>query len=91
MVMITLAMSSKIIDLLLHNYYYYYHHHIQSLLTIELNDDCRIDVKDLLAEGIRNGWSELPPRMYQVIAHKRYFKGEIEVGVSFQRQVMVHV
>ncbi|XP_023529262.1 16 kDa phloem protein 1 [Cucurbita pepo subsp. pepo] len=48
--------------------------------------DVKIDVKDLLAEGVRKGWSEIPPRMYHVLAHKIHFKGEIEVGVSFKLQ-----
>ncbi|XP_022990976.1 16 kDa phloem protein 1 [Cucurbita maxima] len=48
--------------------------------------DVKIDVKNLLAEGVRKGKSEMPPRMYHVLAHKIHFKGEIEVGVSFKLQ-----
>ncbi|XP_022921688.1 16 kDa phloem protein 2-like isoform X2 [Cucurbita moschata] len=52
----------------------------------DLIGEVKIDIKDLLAEGVRKGWSKIPPRMYQVLLLNLYFKGEIEVGVSFQRQ-----
>lgn len=52
---------------------------------------CRIYVEDLLAVGVENGTAELHPRKYRVVRTDQSYCGEIEVGVTFTRKVLVNV
>ncbi|XP_019432938.1 PREDICTED: elicitor-responsive protein 1 [Lupinus angustifolius] len=42
-----------------------------------------IYVKDLLAEGVEKGSSELRPHKYRVVGADQSYCGEIEVGITF--------
>lgn len=48
---------------------------------------CRIYVEDLLAKGVENGAVELKPLKYRVVRADQSYCGEIDVGITFTREV----
>jgi len=48
-------------------------------------------VEDLLAEGVENGTSELHPRKYSVVKSDQTYCGEIQVGVTFTKKVLLNL
>lgn len=48
-------------------------------------------MEDLLAEGVENGTSELHPRKYSVVKSDQTYCGEIQVGVTFTKKVLLNL